>query len=146
MSKVIKIGISKSVKKKILEVNEVEAIAGKGLINDRYYKRNNDKKCQITLIEIENINNYNKISNTSISALDFRRNIVTEGIRLNILLGSEFKIGEVKVKAHELCTPCKNLQDSLKEKNLIKKLWNTGGLRCEILSSGKIFIGSKIDS
>ena len=146
MSKVIKIGISKSVKKKILEVNEVEAIAGKGLINDRYYKSNNDKKCQITLIEIENINNYNKISNTSISALDFRRNIVTEGIRLNILLGSEFKIGEVKVKAHELCTPCKNLQDSLKEKNLIKKLWNTGGLRCEILSSGKIFIGSKIDS
>ena len=75
---------------------------------------------------------------------DFRRNIITEGIRLNELVGSEFFIGNVKVKAHDLCRPCKYLQESLNQKNLVKKLLRKGGLRCEILTNGKIFVGDEI--
>ena len=56
MGKVIKIGISEKKGKKIFDVNETQAVQGKGLINDRHYRIDNDKKCQITLIEIENIN------------------------------------------------------------------------------------------
>ncbi len=85
-----------------------------------------------------------KYQETSILPKDFRRNIITEGIRLNELVGSEFFIGNVKVKAHDLCRPCKYLQESLKQKTLIKKLLRKAGLRCEILTSGKIFIGNKI--
>ena len=96
-------------------------------------------------IEIENINYYNKISNTFIPAIKFRRNIITKDISLNKLVGSEFYIGQVKVKAHDLCRPCKYLQESLKQKNIIKELLLKGGLRCEILTSGKIFIGDKIE-
>jgi len=33
----------------------------------------------------------------------------------------------------------------LKQKNIIKELLLKGGLRCEILTSGKIFIGDKIE-
>ena len=126
-------------------VDSVESIAGKGLLNDRHFREVNEKKSQITLIEIENINHYNQISGTSIPSKDFRRNIITKGIKLNELVGSEFFIGKVKVKAHDLCRPCKYLQESLKQKNLVKELLRKGGLRCEILTDGKIFVGDKIE-
>ena len=146
MGKVLEIGISENKSSKIVSVNEVEAIKGKGLIGEKHFKEDNKKRSQITLIEIENINHYNKITGTKILAINFLRNIVTEGIRLNVLVGKEFFIGKVKVRAHDLCRPCKNLQESLQQKNTVKELLYTGGLRCEILSSGKIFINDQIIS
>ena len=146
MGKVLEIGISENKSSKIVSVNQVEAIKGKGLIGEKHFKENNKKRSQITLIEIENINHYNKITGTKIPAINFLRNIVTEGIRLNVLIGKEFFIGKVKVKAHDLCRPCKSLQEFLQQKNTVKELLYTGGLRCEILSSGKIFINDQIIS
>ena len=146
MGKVLKIGISENNSNKIVNVNDVEAIKGMGLIDEKHFKKDNNKRCQITLIEIENINHYNKITGTTIPAINFLRNIVTEGIQLNVLLGKEFFIGAVKVKAHDLCRPCKNLQESLQQKNTVKELLHTGGLRCEILSSGKICVDDQIIS
>ena len=122
MGTVAKIGISETKGNKVSSLDSVEAIKNKGLLNDRKFKENNDKKKQITLIEIESINYYNKISKTSIKAIDFRRNIITKDIKLNNLLNKEFFIGEVKVKAHDLCRPCKYLQSLLKQKNFIKEL------------------------
>jgi len=144
MGKVLEIGIYKNKGDEIVNVNNVEAIKGKGLVNERHFKENNEKRCQITLIEIENINHYNRITGTTIPAINFLRNIITEGIQLNELVGKEFFIGAVKVKAHDLCRPCKYLQESLHQKNIIKELLLTGGLRCEILSSGRIYINDQI--
>ena len=144
MGKVLEIGISENKSSKIVSVNQVEAIKGKGLIGEKHFKEDNKKRSQITLIEIENINHYNKITGTMIPAINFLRNIVTEGVRLNALISKEFFIGNVKVKAHDLCRPCKNLQEFLQQKNTVKELLYTGGLRCEILSSGKIFINDQI--
>ena len=144
--KVVKIGISKKKGNKIVNLNEVKAIKGKGLLNERHFKENNEKRCQITLIEIENINHYNKINGSSIPAINFLRNIITEGTRLNELVGKEFFIGSVKLKAHDLCRPCKYLQESLQQENIVKEFLLTGGLRCEILSSGKIYINDQIIS
>ena len=146
MSKVIEIGISKKEGGKIINVNQVEAIKGEGLVGEKHFRKNNEKKSQITLIEIENINHYNKITGAQIPAINFLRNVVTEGIRLNVLVGKEFFIGKVKVRAHDLCRPCKNLQESFQQKNTVKELLYTGGLRCEILSNGKIFINDQIIS
>ena len=144
MPKVIEIAISESSGRMMKNVDSVESIAGRGLLNDRHFREGNEKKSQITLIEIENINHYNQINGTSILPKDFRRNIITEGIKLNILVGNEFFIGEVKVKAHDLCRPCKYLQESLNQKNLVKEFLRKGGLRCEILTNGKIFVGDEI--
>ena len=144
MGKVLKIGIVKNKGENVKSVNQIEAIKGKGLNNDRHFKENNNKECQITLIEIENINNYNKISNTKIPSIDFRRNIITEGVNLKVLLNKDFFIGNVKVRAHDLCRPCKHLQEILKQKNIIKEFLHKGGLRCEILSSGTIFLNDSI--
>ena len=146
MGKVLEIGISENKSNKIVNVNDVEAIKGKGLVGEKHFKEDNKKRCQITLIEIENINHYNKITGTTIPAINFLRNIVTEGIQLNVLVGKEFFIGTVKVKAHDLCRPCKYLQESLKQQNTVNELLHSGGLRCEILSSGKICVDDQIIS
>ena len=145
MAKVFDITTSQNFKGRMESVNNVVAIAGKGIVNDRYFKENNSNRCQITLIEIENINYYNQISKTSFLPKDFRRNIITEGVKLNQLVDKEFFIGAVKVKAHDLCRPCKYLQESFNQKNIIKEFLRKGGLRCEILAGGKILVGDKIE-
>jgi MOSC domain-containing protein YiiM len=144
MGNVHEIGICKVKGDKILKVSKVTAIASKGLLNDRKYKDNNHKLSQITLIEIENIIQYNKIIKMQIRPLNFRRNIITEGVELNNLVNKEFFIGNVKVKSHDLCRPCKYLQGKLKLNNFVEKLSTKAGIRCEILSSGDIFVGDII--
>ena len=76
MAKVLEIGISKNKGDKIVNLNNVEAIKGKGLVGERHFKEDNEKRLQITLIEIENINHYNKTTRTTIPPINFLRNII----------------------------------------------------------------------
>ena len=144
MTKVIEIAVSENFKGKMKSINSAKAVAGKGLIGDRHFIENNVKKSQVTLIEIENINHYNQLYNTFILAKDFRRNIITENIKLNGLVGKDFFIGEVKIRAHDLCRPCKYLQETLEQKDIIREFLQKGGLRCEILTSGIVKVGDAI--
>ena len=144
MGKVLEIGITNTKGSQIIKVKEIEALKDKGLVNDRKFRESNLKHCQITLIEIENINYFNKISKTNIPPTEFRRNIITEKISLNELVGKEFFVGKVRLKAHDLCRPCKYLQDRLKQNNFVKEFLQKGGLRCEILTDGIIKVGDII--
>ena len=144
MSKVLEICISNKFKNKMFNVKSINAIAGKGIVNDRYYKKNNDKIKQITLIESENIDLYNKLSSENIHYIDFRRNIITKDIYLNRLINRKLSIGNSIIIGHQLCEPCLDLQLDLKQKELVKKLLHKGGLRAEIIKSGKIKINDSI--
>ena len=144
MGDVVEIGITDVKGKQIQNVSKVEAIKGKGLLNDRKFRENNQKESQITLIEIENIIYFNNKYKTNIPPANFRRNIITEHVKLNDLVGKEFFVGNVKLKAHDLCRPCKYLQDKLKQSSFIKEFLRRGGLRCEILSNGIINVGDII--
>mgnify|MGYP001223588447 FL=1 len=144
MYSVVNICITSESGKKMESMNSIKVIANKGIVNDRYFKENNDKNNQITLIESENVDYYNKISGTNFIPTDFRRNVITKGISLNKLVGKEILIGEVRLKIHDLCEPCRYLQELLGEKNLVKKLLNRGGLRCELLTNGNINVNDPI--
>ena len=144
MYSVVNICITSESGKKMESMNSIKVIANKGIVNDRYFKENNDKNNQITLIESENVDYYNKISGTNFIPTDFRRNVITKGISLNKLVGKEILIGEVRLKIHDLCEPCRYLQELLGEKNLVKKFLNRGGLRCELLTNGNINVNDRI--
>ena len=144
MGKVLEIGITNNKGGQINNVSKIEVLKGKGILNDRKFRENNQKESQITLIEIENINNFNKAYKINIAPVDFRRNIITENIKLNELVEKEFLVGNVKLRAHDLCRPCKYLQEKLKQNNFIKEFLQKGGLRCEILTDGKINVGDII--
>ena len=144
MSKVIKIGIAKNSSEEIQEVNEINLLAGKGIVGDRYFQEKNEDRNQLTLIESENIDYYNNKFNLKIPYLNFRRNIVTKGIKLNDLVGKKLIIGKTKKKGIDFCRPCKSLQENLNQENIIKEFLRMGGLRCEILTSSNIKSGDEI--
>lgn len=143
MSEVFGITVCSDFGKDMIQLDSVEAIAGKGIVEDRYFKKNKNTS-NITLIEKENIDLFNKNSSRSIPYQKFRRNIITKGIRLNSLVGREIFIGSVKIKVHELCQPCLKLQKLLGQNNFVKDMTHKSGIRCEILVGGKIGKGNKI--
>ena len=145
MSKVFKIGTTKKNNQQIEEVDSIEVLAKKGIVGDRYFHDFNNPYNQLSLIESENIDYYNKEYNLNIPYLYFRRNIVTKGLRLNNLVGKKLLIGNVKVRGVDLCRPCKHLEEELNQENIIKEFLRKGGLRCEILTSSIIKIGDKIE-
>ena len=144
MSVVYEIGITEKNNQEIEKKDTIEVVASKGIVGDRYFHDFNGDREQITLIESENIDYYNNTFSTKFTYLEFRRNIVTKNIKLNDLVGKTIQVGEIKLKANDLCRPCKDLQQRLGKSNIIKEFLRRGGLRCEILSSGNIKIGDKI--
>ena len=144
MSKVFKLGITSNNNKKIEEVESIEVLANKGVVGDRHFDNYNDPYCQLYLIESENIDEYNSKFGLNISYLDFRRNIITKGIKLNDLVGKKLSIGNVEVEGIDLCRPCRHLTEMLDQENILKEFLRKGGLRCQILSSSKIKVGDTI--
>ena len=144
MSKVLKLGITPDNNKKINEVEEIEVIKDKGILGDRHYKEYNDPYCQLSLIESENIDYYNLKYGLDIPYINFRRNIVTKGVKLNDLVGKKFLVGNVKLEGIDLCRPCRHLAETLNQDNIIKEFLRSGGLRCQILSSSSLKVGDEI--
>ncbi len=144
MSNIFQIGITKIKHNPIQMVDSIEVVEGKGIKGDRKFRDNNSKDEQLTIIESENIDYYNKKYNTSFSYLEFRRNLITKNIQLNDLVGKILLIGNVKVNTIDLCRPCKELEKKLGAKNYFKEFLRRGGIRCEILKSGSIKIGDRI--
>jgi len=144
ISKVFKIGLCKKNSQKIDEVSKIKVLSNKGIIGDRHFRDHQDHKGQITLIEKENIDYYNNKYKTKISYIDFRRNIITEGIELNDLVRKEIEVGKIKILPYELCRPCSHLEQTVGCNNIIKEFLKKGGLRCKVLISGEVNIGDKI--
>ena len=144
MSRVLKLGLTNNNNQKIKEVSSFDVMANKGVIGDRHFKEYNDPYCQLSLIESENIDFYNVKYGLNISYIDFRRNIVTKGVELNNLVGKKFYIGNVEVEGIDLCRPCRHLNESLNQENIIKEFLRKGGLRCQILSSASIYVNDLI--
>ena len=144
MAEVFKIGITANNNQPIKEVNSIEVIANKGIVGDRHFHEFNDPYNQLSLIESENIDEYNIRFGLNISYIDFRRNIVTKGIQLNDLIGKKLSVGNVELDVIDLCRPCRHLTEMLDQRNVLKEFLRKGGLRCQILSSSKISVGDKI--
>ena len=144
MPEVYKLGISNKSNQKINEVNSIDVLANQGVVGDRHFKEFNDPYNQLSLIESENIDNYNIKYGLNIPYLDFRRNVVTHGIKLNDLVGKKILVGDVELEGIDLCRPCRHLTEVLGQDNILKEFLRGGGLRCQVLSSSSIKIGDKI--
>ena len=145
MGKVLRLGIAKNNNQPIKEVHSIEVLANKGIIGDRHFHEFNDPYNQLSLIESENIDDYNIRFGLNIPYIDFRRNVITKGIRLNDLVGKKLKVGSVELDAIDLCRPCRHLTEMLNQKNVLKEFLRKGGIRCQILSSSNIHVGDKIE-
>jgi len=132
---------------RVRALTSVEAIAGIGLAGDRYAKGegfwpDDGESRALTLIEAEAIDGL-LADGITLEPGESRRNITTRGIRLNELVGKEFTIGGVRARGTELCEPCTHLV-ALTGKPLLKPLVHRGGLRADLLTSGRISVGDTI--
>ena len=126
-------------------VTEVQALAGRGLVGDRHFSLGLDDALDknLTLIESEKIADFCRATGLDFCAEDARRNIVTEGVELNGLVGREFQVGEVRVKAIVLCEPC-SLLARRTDRAVLWGLAHKAGLRCQIMTDGVIRVGDVI--
>lgn len=92
--------------------SQVWAEPGRGLEGDRYFARTDNgssrvrsgrEPAEVTLIEAEVIDHLRRDLGVDVEAPDTRRNIVTRGMPLNALVGSEFSVGEVRLLGTSLC-------------------------------------------
>src|SRR5204863_3796048 len=99
---------------------------------------------EVTLIAKEAIEAANDEFNYTIDHLETRRNLLTEGVPLNDLVGKTFSVGKVVLKGLELCEPCGYLEKRTFE-GIKAALKHRGGLRCCVLEGGKIRVGDSVE-
>ncbi|NEQ69083.1 MAG: MOSC domain-containing protein [Symploca sp. SIO2D2] len=150
MSRISEILISESPESQMESVEEAEAIAGRGIKGDRYYEKRgtfspepHKADFELTMIEKEKVEEFAQDSGLPFTVKESRRNLVTEGIDLNELVGKQFYVGESKLTGIRLCEPC-NYLAKISYPEVLKGLVHKGGLRVQILESGKIKVGDTI--
>jgi MOSC domain-containing protein YiiM len=134
-------------------LTSAELEAGCGIVGDRYHAgigKFSEKllaagtgEWQVTLIESEEIDQFLQSEALSFGHGDFRRNIVTTGVRLNPLVGACFTVDGVLLEGIRLCEPCAYLAALLTD-GLLPTMVGRSGLRARILTSGTISIGGSI--
>ena len=151
--KIVNLFISPDIKSTMQEVNQMIFEKEKGIFGDRYYNQegtfSNKGKTEpdrdVTLIEIEKINEFNDNFNQNITAEDFRRNIVVSNCDLNSLVDKEFQIGNVVLKGIRLCEPCKYLAEKLDNEKVLTEMIHKSGLRAQIIKGGSIEMTSQLE-
>jgi MOSC domain-containing protein YiiM len=150
MSSVLQILIAESPASPMSGRPEVRAVPGRGLEGDRYFAglgtfspQPQKADFEITFIENEKISAFAREFGLPFSATQARRNIVTEGVDLNALVGRDFLVGGVRVRGIRLCEPCNHLAKASFPETL-KGLVHKAGLRAQILSDGFIRVGDSI--
>ncbi|MDA2924386.1 hypothetical protein MYX65_06970 [Acidobacteria bacterium AH-259-L09] len=75
------------------KVNQVEALANRGLDGGRYCERigywSGSDECQVTLIEMEDLEEIERTTGIHVRHGEHRRNLITRGVKLEDLRGSE---------------------------------------------------------
>lgn len=130
-------------------LREAEALPGTGLTGDRYhlstgtYSTKPGPDRNLTLIAAEVLEELAG-AGFAFGPGEHRRNLVTSGVDLNSLVGSEFQVGTVRLRGVRLCDPCAYLEELTGRAGLLKAMVEKGGLRAEILTGGTLRVGDTV--
>ncbi len=133
-----------------IAVDSVQLKSGRGIVGDRFFGfRQKQPGRNLTLIESEAIAGFNYHYQQAIPLEATRRNLITQGIRLNDLVGKTFYVGEVLCRGIELCEPCKVMARSfpltgLSHIEIMAAFADKGGIRAEVLTDGIVKVGNAI--
>lgn len=120
------------------DVEEVQCVEGAGLVGDRYFDYQENYRGQVTFFSREVF----EAACAAVGAVDrppwaMRRNVMTEGIDLNELIGKRFEIQGITFQGAEECSPCAWMDQAVGP-GAHDFLRGRGGLRARILSSGTL--------
>ncbi|WP_436345288.1 MOSC domain-containing protein [Natronorubrum sp. FCH18a] len=130
-------------------LERVAAVANQGLEGDRYFETDGtfaDRDgSDLTLIEREALEGVAKEYDISLEPGVHRRNVTTEGVALNHLVGERFHVGDVVCEGIERCEPCSYLERHLEKRGVREALVHRGGLRARILQGGSLTPGATVE-
>lgn len=136
------------------ELTTAELLPGRGIVSDRHFDRPDmQPEDELTLIESEEIEALNRAAGLDLEPGESRRNVVTRGVRLNQLVGKEFRIGNIRLLGIELCEPCAHLAGllagqgriaALTPTELLRHMAHRAGLRAQILNAGYLKPGDPV--
>jgi MOSC domain-containing protein YiiM len=126
-------------------VQSIRVLAGRGVVGDRHLKPEGTTggSSDLTLVESEAIAAFSSETGIPLEPGETRRQLVTEGIRLNDLLGRSFRIGELECRAIELCEPCAHLE-SLTRPGVLRGLVHRAGINADAGADGTIAVGDEV--
>jgi MOSC domain-containing protein YiiM len=132
-------------------VARAELVAGRGIAGDRYAEQRGyyssrpapDGGRELTLFEAEVLEALARELDIELGAHEHRRNVTTRGVRLDELIGRQFRVGSAVCQGVRPCTPCEYLQ-GLVGKPILAPLVDRGGLRARVLEGGTIRVGDPI--
>jgi MOSC domain-containing protein YiiM len=130
--------------------DRIDAVAGAGLRGDRYangtgtYSGSGRGPRDVTLIEREAIDAVLAEDGVDVREDQTRRNLVTEGVALNHLVGRTFRVGAVRMRGVRLAEPCAHLEQLTGVVGVRAALVHRGGLRAEVLDDGELHVGDAI--
>lgn len=119
-----------------ISVNEIECVAGKGLFGDRFFGFKEDYKGQVTFFSDEVFTDVcRELGVNDKSPGVTRRNIVTRGGELNLLVGRRFVVQGIEFEGMAECSPCHWMNEVIAP-GAEALLHGRGGLRARILTDG----------
>lgn len=129
----------------------IELVPGRGITGDRYhldvehgfYSEKPEDGRQVTLFEAEALADILRDYKIELAAADHRRNITTNGVALNHLVGRRFRVGACLLEATRLSIPCRHIEEIL-GKPVFDPMVHRSGLNCRILEGGTVRIGDTI--
>jgi hypothetical protein len=129
----------------------VDAVAGRGLEGDRYFRgdgiyneREDLEPSDVTLIEAEALKAASEDYRVEFDPGAHRRNITTRGVALNHLVGERFRVGEAVFEGTGLCEPCGYMQSLADQPDAVTALTHRGGLDARIVESGTVSVGDDV--
>jgi len=122
----------------MVEVDEVECVAGKGLAGDRFFGWKEDYKGQVTFFAHEVYERLcEQFQVVGVPPSVFRRNLITLGVDLNSLIGKEFEVQGIRFLGTQESAPCYWMNQAFAE-GAEEAMKGFGGLRAKVLSSGTL--------
>jgi len=121
----------------VIEVPEIDCVAGRGLRGDRFFDYEKNYRGQITFFAAEIYEDIRRALGADRDPSVFRRNVITQGADLNAWIDREFEIQGVRFRGTGECAPC-YWMDTAFGPGAKEFLKNRGGLRAMILNDGKL--------
>ena len=138
------IGLRPARDEAMIATGTVEAIAGAGLVGDRY--KGGSGKRGITLIQAEHLPAIAALAQRpDLTPALLRRNVVVSGIPLIALKQRRFRIGTAVFEGTEECDPCSRMEDALGPGGY-NAMRGHGGLCARIVEGGTFGLGDALEA
>lgn len=138
---VITLGTAASAGAPVEAKPSIRVAIARGVLDDRYSEGRGHFQGypdqEVTLVEAEDA------EAAGVEPLTLRRNIVTRGVDLEMLIGRTFRIGNALLHGMRVCLPCGYLEGVTRRPGLKSAI--RGGLRARVVQAGEVRVGDAVE-